>query len=182
MQQKFHLEVQFGLEEKRMACMDEGTKPGQVWLEKDIILPYVANVNLCDAKCMFENQSKKETHCFSFGKSFKRNAGGKIRSKLVQILRDTEGVIIEEGSTEIAGRKPLRMACGTRGISSIQILLNHSGEEDFALENEGRNGITNLQALTAGAAEATAQQMEKQMEPHPPPKQPMHKIQGKGHV
>ncbi|KAG0478036.1 hypothetical protein HPP92_012755 [Vanilla planifolia] len=79
-------------------------KPGQVWLEKDIILPYVANVNLCDAKCMFENQSKRNTLLFFRGR-LKRNAGGKIRSKLVQILRDTEGVIIEEGSTGIAGKE-----------------------------------------------------------------------------
>ncbi|PKA48694.1 putative glucuronoxylan glucuronosyltransferase F8H [Apostasia shenzhenica] len=79
-------------------------KPGQVWLEKDLILPYVPNVDWCDAKCLSDIESKRGTLLFFRGR-LKRNAGGKIRSKLVEILRDIEGVIIEEGSAGNAGKE-----------------------------------------------------------------------------
>ncbi|KAM0953946.1 putative xylogalacturonan beta-1,3-xylosyltransferase [Dioscorea sansibarensis] len=79
-------------------------KPGEVWLEKDLILPYVANLDACDAKCVSENQPRRKTLLFFRGR-LKRNAGGKIRSKLVQILHDAEGVVIEEGSIGIAGKE-----------------------------------------------------------------------------
>ncbi|KAJ6802758.1 putative arabinosyltransferase ARAD1 [Iris pallida] len=79
-------------------------KPGQVWLEKDLILPYVANVDFCDARCVSETQPKRRTLLFFRGR-LKRNAGGKIRSKLVEVLQDNEGVTIEEGSAGAAGKE-----------------------------------------------------------------------------
>lgn len=48
-------------------------KPGQVYLEKDVILPYVPNVDLCDYKCVSETQSKRSTLLFFRGR-LKRNA------------------------------------------------------------------------------------------------------------
>ncbi|MBA0647052.1 hypothetical protein Goklo_014963, partial [Gossypium klotzschianum] len=48
-------------------------KPGQVSLEKDVILPYVPNVDLCDAKCLLESESKRTTLLFFRGR-LKRNA------------------------------------------------------------------------------------------------------------
>ncbi|KAJ6804787.1 putative arabinosyltransferase ARAD1 [Iris pallida] len=79
-------------------------KPGQVWLEKDLILPYAANVDFCDARCVSETQPKRRTLLFFRGR-LKRNAGGKIRSKLVAVLQDNEGVIMEEGSAGAAGKE-----------------------------------------------------------------------------
>jgi hypothetical protein len=48
-------------------------KPGQVYLEKDVILPYVPNVDFCDYKCVSETQSKRNTLLFFRGR-LKRNA------------------------------------------------------------------------------------------------------------
>lgn len=79
-------------------------KPGQVWLEKDLILPYVPNVDFCDAQCLREFHSKRSTLLFFRGR-LKRNAGGKVRSKLVELLLDTEGVIIEEGTVGVGGKE-----------------------------------------------------------------------------
>lgn len=79
-------------------------KPGQVWLEKDLILPYVSNVDLCDNRCLLKTQSERSTLLFFRGR-LKRNAGGKIRNKLVEVLRDTVGVIVEEGTTGISGKE-----------------------------------------------------------------------------
>lgn len=78
-------------------------KPGQVSLEKDLILPYSPNVDLCDAKCLSDSQSKRATLLFFRGR-LKRNAGGKIRAKLVAELSGAEGVVIEEGSAGDAGK------------------------------------------------------------------------------
>ncbi|XP_024021205.1 probable arabinosyltransferase ARAD1 [Morus notabilis] len=78
-------------------------KPGQVFLEKDLILPYVPNVDLCDAKCMADTESTRTTILFFRGR-LKRNAGGKIRAKLVAELSGTEGVVIEEGSAGEVGK------------------------------------------------------------------------------
>ncbi|GAB2255580.1 hypothetical protein Droror1_Dr00009358 [Drosera rotundifolia] len=78
-------------------------KPGQVHLEKDIILPYVPNVDFCDSKCLLESKSKRTTLLFFRGR-LKRNAGGKIRSKLVTLLSGIDGVILEEGSAGEAGK------------------------------------------------------------------------------
>lgn len=78
-------------------------KPGQVWLEKDLILPYVPNVELCDAKCLSERESKRSTLLFFRGR-LKRNAGGKIRSKIGAALSGAEGVVIEEGTAGDGGK------------------------------------------------------------------------------
>ncbi|KAI5657398.1 hypothetical protein M9H77_26191 [Catharanthus roseus] len=78
-------------------------KPGQVYLEKDLILPYVPNVELCDSKCLSESWSKRTTLLFFRGR-LKRNAGGKIRAKLVEELRSSEGVVIEEGTAGEGGK------------------------------------------------------------------------------
>jgi hypothetical protein len=48
-------------------------KPGQVFLEKDLILPYVPNVDLCDARCASESYSKRSSLLFFRGR-LKRNA------------------------------------------------------------------------------------------------------------
>ncbi|KAF7836567.1 putative arabinosyltransferase ARAD1 [Senna tora] len=78
-------------------------KPGQVYLEKDLILPYVANLDLCDAKCLSETNPKRSTLLFFRGR-LKRNAGGKIRSKLVGELTGVDDVIIEEGTAGEGGK------------------------------------------------------------------------------
>ncbi|KAK3162250.1 hypothetical protein QOZ80_1BG0087380 [Eleusine coracana subsp. coracana] len=78
-------------------------KPGQVYLEKDVILPYVPNVDLCDSKCVLETQSKRNILLFFRGR-LKRNAGGKIRSKLVAELKGVEDIVIEEGSAGAIGK------------------------------------------------------------------------------
>uniref|UniRef100_A0A6N2LMJ6 Exostosin GT47 domain-containing protein n=1 Tax=Salix viminalis TaxID=40686 RepID=A0A6N2LMJ6_SALVM len=78
-------------------------KPGQVFLEKDLILPYVPNVNLCDTKCISESESKRSTLLYFRGR-LKRNAGGKIRAKLVAELSGVGGVVIEEGTTGEEGK------------------------------------------------------------------------------
>ncbi|KAI3984277.1 hypothetical protein MKX01_011231 [Papaver californicum] len=79
-------------------------KPGQVWLEKDLILPYVPNVEVCDDTCMSETEKMRNTLLFFRGR-LKRNAGGKIRAKLGAELSGVEGVIIEEGSAGDSGKK-----------------------------------------------------------------------------
>ena len=48
-------------------------KPGQVSLEKDLVLPYVPNVDRCDAKCLFESAPLRNTLLFFRGR-LKRNA------------------------------------------------------------------------------------------------------------
>ncbi|XP_071713465.1 probable arabinosyltransferase ARAD1 [Rutidosis leptorrhynchoides] len=78
-------------------------KPGQVSLEKDLILPYVPNLDLCDAKCLSESASRRTTLLYFRGR-LKRNAGGKIRSKLGSAIGDADDVIIEEGSIGEAGK------------------------------------------------------------------------------
>ncbi|XP_010904724.1 probable arabinosyltransferase ARAD1 isoform X2 [Elaeis guineensis] len=97
-------------------------KPGQVWLEKDLILPYVPNVDFCDAKCFVENQSKRSTLLFFRGR-LKRNAGGKIRSRLVEVLHDTEGVVIEQGSSGEAGK-----AAAQNGMRKSLFCLSPAGD------------------------------------------------------
>ncbi|KAL5994831.1 hypothetical protein ACLOJK_024888 [Asimina triloba] len=79
-------------------------KPGQVWLEKDLILPYNPNVELCDAKCLWETESQRKTLLFFRGR-LKRNAGGKIRSKLGAELQGAKGVVVEEGTAGEGGRE-----------------------------------------------------------------------------
>lgn len=79
-------------------------KPGQVSLEKDLILPYVANVDFCDHKCVEKSETKRSTLLFFRGR-LKRNAGGKIRSKLVDALTGVDGVVIEEGTAGEAGKQ-----------------------------------------------------------------------------
>ncbi|KAI8561798.1 hypothetical protein RHMOL_Rhmol04G0369400 [Rhododendron molle] len=79
-------------------------KPGQVSLEKDLILPYVPNVHLCDPKCLSESETNRKTLLFFRGR-LKRNAGGKIRSKLGAELSGAEGVQIEEGTAGEAGKE-----------------------------------------------------------------------------
>ncbi|KAF3441280.1 hypothetical protein FNV43_RR15193 [Rhamnella rubrinervis] len=78
-------------------------KPGQVFLEKDLILPYVPNVDLCDAKCLSESELKRTTLLFFRGR-LKRNAGGKIRAKIGAELIGAEGVVIEEGTAGDGGK------------------------------------------------------------------------------
>ncbi|XP_010525049.1 PREDICTED: probable arabinosyltransferase ARAD1 [Tarenaya hassleriana] len=78
-------------------------KPGQVSLEKDVILPYVSNVDLCDAKCLSEYSSKRTTLLFFRGR-LKRNAGGKIRANLGAELSNVKDVVIEEGTAGEGGK------------------------------------------------------------------------------
>ncbi|KAF7121366.1 hypothetical protein RHSIM_Rhsim13G0060400 [Rhododendron simsii] len=53
-------------------------KPGQVSLEKDLILPYVPNVHLCDPKCLSESKANRKTLLFFRGR-LKRNADKKVK-------------------------------------------------------------------------------------------------------
>ncbi|GFP94272.1 probable arabinosyltransferase arad1 [Phtheirospermum japonicum] len=95
-------------------------KPGQVYLEKDLILPYVANVDLCDSKCSLD--SKRTTLLFFRGR-LKRNAGGKIRAKLVAELNGAEDVIIEEGTAGERGK-----AAAQTGMRKSIFCLNPAGD------------------------------------------------------
>ncbi|KAG6650300.1 probable arabinosyltransferase ARAD1 [Carya illinoinensis] len=97
-------------------------KPGQVFLEKDLILPYVANVDLCDAKCLSESYSKRTTLLFFRGR-LKRNAGGKIRAKLVAELSGAEGVVIEEGTAGEGGK-----AAAQNGMRKSIFCLSPAGD------------------------------------------------------
>ncbi|KAF0892081.1 hypothetical protein E2562_013474 [Oryza meyeriana var. granulata] len=97
-------------------------KPGQVYLEKDVILPYVPNVDLCDSKCVSETQSRRSTLLFFRGR-LRRNAGGKIRSKLVTELKDAEGIVIEEGTAGAEGK-----AAAQNGMRKSLFCLNPAGD------------------------------------------------------
>ncbi|KAI4295285.1 hypothetical protein L6164_035347 [Bauhinia variegata] len=97
-------------------------KPGQVFLEKDLILPYVPNVDLCDAKCLAETNQKRSTLLFLRGR-LKRNAGGKIRSRLVAELSGADGVIIEEGTAGEGGK-----AAAQRGMRKSLYCLSPAGD------------------------------------------------------
>ncbi|KAH0931653.1 hypothetical protein HID58_008770 [Brassica napus] len=78
-------------------------KPGQVSLEKDLVLPYVPNVDRCDAKCLSESAPMRTTLLFFRGR-LKRNAGGKIRAKLGAELSGVKDVIITEGTAGEGGK------------------------------------------------------------------------------
>ncbi|EPS66093.1 exostosin family protein-like protein [Genlisea aurea] len=95
-------------------------KPGQVYLEKDLILPYVANVDLCDSKCL--SDAKRSTLLFFRGR-LKRNAGGKIRAKLVAELSGADGVSIEEGTSGETGK-----AAAQNGMQTSIFCLNPAGD------------------------------------------------------
>ncbi|RLM93098.1 putative arabinosyltransferase ARAD1 [Panicum miliaceum] len=97
-------------------------KPGQVYLEKDVILPYVPNVDHCDSKCVFETQSKRSILLFFRGR-LKRNAGGKIRSKLVEELKSAEDIVIEEGSAGAQGK-----AAAQDGMRKSLFCLSPAGD------------------------------------------------------
>ncbi|KAL9431601.1 hypothetical protein AB3S75_026737 [Citrus x aurantiifolia] len=97
-------------------------KPGQVSLEKDLILPYVPNVDFCDVKCVSESESKRSTLLFFRGR-LKRNAGGKIRAKLVAELSSAEGVVIEEGTAGEVGK-----AAAQNGMRRSIFCLNPAGD------------------------------------------------------
>ncbi|MBA0735170.1 hypothetical protein Gogos_019039 [Gossypium gossypioides] len=97
-------------------------KPGQVSLEKDLILPYVPNVDLCDAKCVSESESKRTILLFFRGR-LKRNAGGKIRSKLVTELAGAKDVVIEEGTSGDQGK-----AAAQKGMRRSIFCLSPAGD------------------------------------------------------
>ncbi|CAI0466955.1 unnamed protein product [Linum tenue] len=97
-------------------------KPGQVYLEKDLILPYVANVDLCDATCLSETESKRKTLLYFRGR-LKRNAGGKIRSKLGSELSGVEDVIIQEGTAGERGKEAAQ-----NGMRKSIFCLNPAGD------------------------------------------------------
>ncbi|RVW81951.1 putative arabinosyltransferase ARAD1 [Vitis vinifera] len=97
-------------------------KPGQVSLEKDLILPYVPNVDLCDAKCSSESESKRKTLLFFRGR-LKRNAGGKIRAKLMAELSGADGVVIEEGTAGEGGKEAAQ-----RGMRKSIFCLSPAGD------------------------------------------------------
>ncbi|KAJ9671352.1 hypothetical protein PVL29_025174 [Vitis rotundifolia] len=97
-------------------------KPGQVSLEKDLILPYVPNVDLCDAKCSLESELKRKTLLFFRGR-LKRNAGGKIRAKLMAELSGADGVVIEEGTAGEGGKEAAQ-----RGMRKSIFCLSPAGD------------------------------------------------------
>ncbi|XP_075495273.1 putative arabinosyltransferase ARAD1 isoform X1 [Primulina tabacum] len=95
-------------------------KPGQVYLEKDVILPYVPNVDVCDSKCLSD---AKRTILLFFRGRLKRNAGGKIRAKLVTELTGANDVIIEEGTAGEVGK-----AAAQIGMQKSTFCLNPAGD------------------------------------------------------
>ncbi|XP_038889547.1 probable arabinosyltransferase ARAD1 [Benincasa hispida] len=97
-------------------------KPGQVYLEKDLILPYVPNVDLCDSKCLSDGQSKRSILLFFRGR-LKRNAGGKIRAKLVAELSGADDVAIEEGTAGEGGK-----AAAQTGMRKSTFCLSPAGD------------------------------------------------------
>ncbi|CAN1842003.1 Probable arabinosyltransferase ARAD1 [Linum perenne] len=97
-------------------------KPGQVYLEKDLILPYVPNVGLCDATCLSESESKRTSLLFFRGR-LKRNAGGKIRAKLVSQLSGVEGIVIQEGTAGERGKEEAQ-----NGMRKSIFCLNPAGD------------------------------------------------------
>ncbi|XP_022743713.1 probable arabinosyltransferase ARAD1 isoform X2 [Durio zibethinus] len=97
-------------------------KPGQVSLEKDLILPYVPNVDLCDRKCLSESESKRTTLLFFRGR-LKRNAGGKIRSKLVAELTTAKDIVIEDGTAGEGGK-----AAAQKGMRRSIFCLSPAGD------------------------------------------------------
>ncbi|KAK6936535.1 Exostosin, GT47 domain [Dillenia turbinata] len=97
-------------------------KTGQVFLEKDLILPYVPNVDLCDASCLLESRSQRKTLLFFRGR-LKRNAGGKIRAKLVTELGGAKEVIIEEGTAGEGGKEAAQ-----RGMRRSLFCLTPAGD------------------------------------------------------
>uniref|UniRef100_A0A9I9CIH4 Exostosin GT47 domain-containing protein n=2 Tax=Cucumis melo TaxID=3656 RepID=A0A9I9CIH4_CUCME len=97
-------------------------KPGQVYLEKDLILPYVPNVDLCDSKCLANQQSKRSILLFFRGR-LKRNAGGKIRAKLGGELSGADDVLIEEGTAGEGGK-----AAAQTGMRKSIFCLSPAGD------------------------------------------------------
>lgn len=97
-------------------------KPGEVSLEKDVVLPYVPNVEVCDEHCLGHNSAHRRTLLFFRGRT-KRNAGGKIRSKLMAILQDESDVVIEEGTAGDAGREAAQ-----HGMRSSTYCLSPAGD------------------------------------------------------
>eukprot|EP00249_Psilotum_nudum_P012378 c23748_g1_i2 orf=825-1583(+) len=97
-------------------------KPGEVSLEKDVVLPYVPNVQICDKKCLTRALPHRKTLLFFRGRT-KRNAGGKIRSKLIAVLQHEEGVIIEEGSIGDEGR-----SASQKGMRGSIFCLSPAGD------------------------------------------------------
>ncbi|TYH07802.1 hypothetical protein ES288_A08G263400v1 [Gossypium darwinii] len=97
-------------------------KPGQVSLEKDLILPYVPNVDLCDAKCLLESESKRTALLFFRGR-LKRNAGGKIRAKIGAELTGAKDVVIEEGTAGEGGK-----AAAQKGMRRSIFCLSPAGD------------------------------------------------------
>ncbi|KAI5070595.1 hypothetical protein GOP47_0014938 [Adiantum capillus-veneris] len=97
-------------------------KPGEVSLEKDVVLPYVPNVEVCDHRCAVQHAADRKTLLFFRGR-MKRNAGGKIRSKLMSVLKDEPGVVIEEGSAGDTGR-----AAAQNGMRSSVYCLSPAGD------------------------------------------------------
>ncbi|KAH7284728.1 hypothetical protein KP509_34G068200 [Ceratopteris richardii] len=97
-------------------------KPGEVSLEKDVVLPYVPNVEVCNDQCLVRQATIRETLLFFRGR-LKRNAGGKVRSKLTVVLKDEPGVVMVEGSTGEAGR-----IAAQSGMRSSVFCLNPAGD------------------------------------------------------
>ncbi|KAJ7297083.1 hypothetical protein O6H91_Y081400 [Diphasiastrum complanatum] len=97
-------------------------KAGEVSLEKDVVLPYVPNVDTCDMKCLRETWPHRRILLFFRGRT-KRNAGGKIRSRLVTLLQHEKDVIIDEGSIGEAGKIAAQV-----GMRSAIFCLSPAGD------------------------------------------------------
>ncbi|KAF6175518.1 hypothetical protein GIB67_038092 [Kingdonia uniflora] len=97
-------------------------KPSEVWMEKDLILPYVSNVEICNAKCLSGSESSRTTLLFFRGR-LKRNAEGKIRAKLVAEFDSAEGVVIEEGTARGSGK-----VASQTGMRRSTFCLNPAGD------------------------------------------------------
>ncbi|KAG8497220.1 hypothetical protein CXB51_008450 [Gossypium anomalum] len=88
---------------------------------------HILNVDLCDAKCVSESESKRPI-LFFFRGQLKRNAfcffrGGKIRSKLVTELAGAKDVVIEEGTSGDQGK-----AAAQKGMRRSIFCLSPAGD------------------------------------------------------
>lgn len=78
--------------------------------------------DFCDDACLAQSWSQRKTLLFFRGR-LKRNAGGKIRSRLVTVLQNNSDVIIEEGSIGEAGKVATQ-----NGMRSSVFCLSPAGD------------------------------------------------------
>ncbi|XP_073394692.1 probable arabinosyltransferase ARAD1 isoform X1 [Physcomitrium patens] len=98
-------------------------KEGEVSLEKDVIMPYVANVDACDDNCLATSKPSRKTLLFFQGRIV-RGSAGKVRSRLAAVLRDEkERIVFQEGFSGAEGK-----ATAQHGMRSSVFCLSPAGD------------------------------------------------------